>query len=57
LWFVEVEGQNINNTLPSYCTLTFKLEEVHLKDQKEEDDENNTHEEEASQKLAYVLLL
>jgi hypothetical protein len=42
--------------LPSYCKLTFRLEEEHLKDQKEEG-ENNTHEEAESQKLAYVLLL
>jgi hypothetical protein len=42
--------------LPTYCTLTFKLEEEHLKDQRDEG-ENNTHEEGANQKLAYVLLL
>jgi len=42
--------------LPSYCKLTFRLEEEYLKDQKEEG-ENNTHEEVASQKLAYALLL
>jgi len=48
----------VNETpkLPSYCTLTFNLEEEHLKDQKEEC-ENNTHDEEASQKLTHVLLL